>query len=73
MDQSRIMYCLLTWGFYYYRLEKLQKRFVKIISSIEYNAHSEPLFKALDILKIEHHFSQSCLKFVYKFKKTSIT
>ena len=25
MVQFRMMYCLLTWGFYYYRLEKLQK------------------------------------------------
>ena len=60
--QPRMMYCLLTRGFYHYRLEKLQKRFVRIISSSKYNAHSEPLFKALDILKIEHLFSQSCLK-----------
>ena len=72
MVQSRMMYCLLTWGFYYYRLEKLQKRFVRIVSSSKYNAHSEPLFKALDILKIEHLFSQSCLKFVYKFNKREL-
>ena len=57
-------------GFYYYRLEKLQKRFVRIVSSSKYNAHSEPLSKALDILKIEHLFLQSCLEFVYKLKKT---
>ena len=72
MVQSRIMYCILTWGFDYYRIEKLQKRFVRIISSSKYNAHSEPLFKILDILKIEHLFSQSCLKFVYKFKKCQL-
>ena len=69
MVQSRIMYCILTWGFDYYRIEKLQKLFVRIISYSKYNAHSEPLFKILDILKIEHLFSQSCLKFVYKFKQ----
>ena len=69
MAQSRMMYGILAWGFDYYRIEKLQKRFVRIISSSKYNAHSEPLFKVLDILKIEHLFSQSCLKFVYKFKK----
>ena len=73
MVQSRIMYCILTCGFDYYRIEKLQKRFVRIISSSKYNAHSEPLFKILDILKIEHLFSQSCLKFVYKFKKWQLT
>ena len=74
MVQSRMMYRIhvLTWGFDYYRIEKLQKRFVRIISSSKYNAHSEPLFKVLDILKIEHLFSQSCLKFVYKFKKSQL-
>ena len=72
MAQSRMMYGILAWGFDYYRIEKLQKRFVRIISSSKYNAHSEPLFKVLDILKIEHLFSQSCLKFVYKFKKCQL-
>ena len=72
MAQSRMMYGILTWGLDYYRIEKLQKRFVRIISSSEYNVHSEPLFKVLDILKIEHLFSQSCLKFVYKFKKCQL-
>ena len=47
MVQSSIMYCILTWGFDYYRIEKLQKRFVRIISFSKYNAHSEPLFKFL--------------------------
>ena len=72
MVQSCMMYCILTWGFDYYRIEKLQKRFVRIISSSKYNAHSQPLFKVLDILKVEHLFSQSCLKFVYKFKKSQL-
>ena len=43
-----------------------------IISSSKYNVHSELLSKVLDILKIEHLFSQSCLKFVYKFKKCQL-
>ena len=72
MVQSRMMYCILTWGFVHYRIEKLQKRFGRMISSSKYNAHSEPLFKVLDILKIEHLFSQSCLKFVYKFQNCQL-
>ena len=48
MVQSRMMYCILTWGFDNYRIEKLQKIFVRIISSSKYNAHSEPLFKVLE-------------------------
>ena len=67
MVQSRIMYCILIWGFDYHRIEKLQKPFVRMIASRKYNAHYEPLFKILDILKIEHLFSPICLKFVYKF------
>ena len=72
MVQSRIMYCILTWGLDYYRIEKLQNRFVGIISSSKYNAHSKPFFKILDILKIEYLFSQSCLKLVYKFTKCQL-
>ena len=72
MVQSCMMYWILIWGFDYYRIEKLQKRFLRIISSSKYNAHSEPLFKVLDILKIESLFWQSCLKFLYKFKKCQL-
>ena len=57
MVQSGMVYCISTWGFVHYRTEKLQKRFVRMISSSKYDAHSEPLFKVLDILKIEHLFS----------------
>ena len=55
MVQSRIMYCILTWGFDYYRIENLQKRFARIIFSSKYSAHSDPIFKILDILKICFH------------------
>ena len=72
MVQSRMMYCILTWGFDYYKIEKLKKRFVRIISSSKYNAPSEPLFKALHILKIEHLFSQNYSQFVYKFKNCQL-
>ena len=72
MVQSRMMYGILAWGFHHYRIDKLQKRFVRKISSSKYNAHSEPLFKVFDILKIEHLISQNCLKFVYKFKKCQL-
>ena len=72
MVQSQMMYGILTWRFRFYRIEKLQKRFVRIIPSNKYNVHSEPVFKVLDILKIEHLFSQSCLKFVHEFKKCQL-
>ena len=39
------------------------------ISLNKYNAHTEPLFKSLELLSIKHLFDLSCLKFVYKFKQ----
>ena len=70
MVQSRLTYCILAWGFNYQRLVKIQKRFMRIISLNKYNAHTEPLFKSLELLSIKHLFDLSCLKFVYKFKQS---
>ena len=71
MVQSRMTYAISNWGFDCYRIIKLQKRCLRIISCSKYNAHSEPLFKVHDILKIEHLFSQSCLKFLYKLRNVN--
>ena len=35
MVQSRIMYCILTWGLDYYRIKKMQKRFGRIVSILQ--------------------------------------
>ena len=40
-----LQYSILTWGFKASRLEKLQKRALRIITRSKYNAHTEPLFK----------------------------
>ena len=53
-------------------LVKIQKRFMRIISLNKYNAHTEPLFKLLELLSIKHLFDLSCLKFVYKFKQGNL-
>ena len=36
------------------RILKLQKEAGRILSASKYNAHTEPLFKNLKLLKIEH-------------------
>ena len=72
MVQSRLTYCILAWGFNYQRLVKIQKRFMRIITNSKYNAHSEPLFKSLELLNIQRLFDLNCLKFVYRFKKGSL-
>ena len=67
--QSRLTYGILAWGFEYQRFVKLQKRFMRIITLSIYNAHTEPLFKNLEILTIKNLFDFNCLKFVYNYKK----
>ena len=61
-----LYYVILAWGFNNNRILKLQKRAVRIISKAKYNAHTEPLFKNLMLLKIQDIFTLQCCKFYYK-------
>ena len=69
MVQSRLTYGILAWGFVYQRFVKLQIRFMRIITLSTYNAHTEPLFKNLEILTNKNLFDLNCLKFVYNYDK----
>ena len=55
-------YCITTWGFDLNRVTKLQKKSVRIICKSKYNAHTDPLFKRMNILKIADLFDLNCLK-----------
>ena len=66
--QSQLNYCILAWGFNYNRIEKNQKKAIRIITCSRYNEHTEPLFKALNLLKIKDLFELNLLKFYYKLK-----
>ncbi len=51
--QSHLNYCILSWGYRCERIGKLQKHFVWILLSIsKYNAHTQPIFKILSLLKV---------------------
>ncbi len=63
---SHINYGILTWGYNCERIAKLQKKAVRIISLSKYNAHTEPIFKKLNILKISDIFTLHQLKFYHK-------
>ena len=64
-----LQYSILTWGFKASRLKKLQKRALRIITRSKYNAHTEPLFKKQNLLKLNDLFELNVLKLYYKFKK----
>ena len=64
---SHLQFGITNWGFEWDRISKLQKRALRIMTNSKYNAHTEPLFKQLYLLKIKDIFDVQCLKFWYKF------
>ena len=73
---SCLQYCILVWSSTYpthlMRFVLLQNRIVRVISKKGFDAHTEPLFKNLMILKLEDFYSLHLAKFMFSFKNTSI-
>ena len=63
---SHINYGLLLWGTDIAKAFLLQKKMIRFITGSEYRAHSEPLFKASELLTIPDLFNLKLLKFYYK-------
>ena len=61
-----INFNILLWGQFSSRIFKLQKKIMRILVCSKYNAHTEPIFKSLNMLKIEDIYTISKLKFYYK-------
>ena len=61
-----IQYVILSWGSKLSRLSKLQKRATRVITCSRFNAHTEPLFKSLKLLKLEDLLYLIVLKLYYK-------
>lgn len=60
-------YGILSWGFNPGRLEKLQKRAIRVVANAKYNSHTEPLFKKLQVLKLCDLVELNELKFYFKY------
>jgi hypothetical protein len=67
-----LTYGLLTWGHQSNQIFKLQKKAVRILTLSRYNAHSEPLFKKLGLLKIHDIYKQQELKFYFKYEQKKL-
>ena len=64
-----INYCILTWGTFSENILLLQKKALRALTlSDSYTAHSEPIFKTLNLLKAEDIFKQKLLMFYYNLK-----
>ena len=70
-----LSYCILVWGSKIknnHLLLLLQTKAVRSIANKDYIAHSEPLCKSLNILKILDIFTCSLWKFYYKLLKNQL-
>ena len=63
--KPHILYGLKCWGFSQERILKLQKKAMQIMCSSGYLSHSEPLFKKLNVLKIDGMFKLQMLTFCF--------
>ena len=70
--QSKLSYFILAWGFECEKLNKIQKRAIRVITCSRYNAHTELLFKHLELLKISDIFRLNVLKFNFKLSHKKV-
>ena len=63
---------ILLWGHNFKRIFKLQKWAVRAITNSKYNAHTNPLFQNLKLLKVEDIKNTACVKFYYKYLKNEL-
>jgi len=60
------IYGILCWKSKINNLVKLQKRAIRVVVNAKYNAHTEPIFKRLNSLKLSDLAELQEMKFVYK-------
>ena len=67
-----LVYCISVWGSTYPNLNRiflLQKKVIRIISKSAFDAHTEPIFKQLKILKLSDIYQSQIDKIMFSFKK----
>ena len=69
---AHLNYGILVWGFVPTCLIKIQKRTIRTITCSKYNAHTEPLFKIMDILMLKELLDINALKFYYKYLRGTL-
>ena len=62
-------YGILCWGNQSNQVFHLQKKALRTITNSRYNAHTEPIFKKLKILKLNDIYERKLYKFYFKYKK----
>ena len=70
--QPHLNYGILLWGKNTKRIQKLQKWAVRSITCSKYNAHTDPIFIKLKLLKIHDLYKLNLLKFFFKYNENSL-
>ena len=65
--QPHLNYGVLLWGKNTKRIQKLQKWAIRSVTCSKYNAHTDPLFIELKLLKIQDIYKLNMLKFFFKY------
>ena len=65
-------YGLLLWGPHCERLFLLQKRIMRVITNSKYIAHTDPIFKTLNLLKLPDLYRLQLYKLYYKIKEQTV-
>lgn len=67
---SHMSYAISVWGASptsaISRLEKIHKKGIRHVCNAKYNAHTEPLFKNEQLLKLNDLYKLQCVKIMYK-------
>jgi len=69
---SHLNYSILTWGFSCKHIFALQKKAVRLICCAKFNAHTDPLFKKLSILKVQDIFQLRAIKFYFRYVQNQL-
>ena len=69
---SKLCYGILVWGHKSCKLNKIQKRAIRVITNSRFNAHTEPLFKRLNILRSEDINKLQIYKFLHKLENNGV-
>ena len=65
-------YPILAWGYNCDRIVKLQKQAIRLICSARFKAHTEPLFKKLNTLKLCDLMQARALNFYYRYSNNEL-
>jgi len=64
---SHLNYGILCWGWNNKQVATLQKKAIRVVTNSKYNAHTEPLFKKMRILKFQDIIYQKLYKFFHRY------